>query len=410
MKIKWRRYQEVGAISFFVVLLLLLPTPSLAHWADVAVAEIAVGETQTQVTLTLPTGLVAMADDNKDGQLSTAEVRTHKTQLETFLGDRLRLSDTNNQPGTLTVAPLNTTILPSIQTTAHSTLQLTYHWSAPVQGLKIDYDLFLPEAPAARCLATIFYAGRTQNYIFSPENRHLSLIQNSAIQPDSAFLPAIAGSFVWGAMHAMSPGHGKTIVGAYLIGSRATVQHAVFLGLTTTITHTIGIFALGLVTLFASRYILPENLYPWLSFLSGLMVVAIGLNLFLSRWQNLRHKVRSHTHHHKHHHHVNWRSLLALGISGGLVPCPAALVLLLSAIALGHIGSGLLLVLAFSLGLAGVLTTLGLLLIRAKGLFEQLPTQIRFTKILPTISALLITLIGLSITTQALMQVKQIKL
>ncbi|PPS41008.1 nickel/cobalt transporter [Chroococcidiopsis sp. TS-821] len=411
MKTKWHKFKF--GIILVSLLLVLLPTASRAHWTDVAVAEIVVGETQTQVTLTLPTGLVTMADDNQDGQLSTAEVHTHQAKLEKFLGNRFRLTNANHQQGILTVAPLATKI-PSIQATAttHTTLQLTYNWTSPVQGLKIDYNLFLPEAPEARCFATIFNAGQTQNYIFSPDNRQLSLMP-SVIPLKGSFLAAIAGAIVWGAMHAMSPGHGKTIVGAYLMGSRATVYHAIFLGLTTTITHTIGVFALGLASLFASRLIAPDLLYPWLSLLSGLMVVFIGINLF---WHRLRHvqQQRSPAHTHKHHHHshlpttasLHWRSLFALGISGGLVPCPAALVLLLSAIALGHISWGLVLVLAFSLGLAGVLTALGLLLIYAQGLFKKLPTQVGLLKILPVVSAATIAIIGLGITTQALIQLE----
>lgn len=86
-------------------------------------------------------------------------------------------------------------------------------------------------------------------------------------------------------MHAMTPGHGKTIVGAYLVGSRGTIKHALYLGLTTTITHTLGVFALGLITLFAAQFIVPETLYPWMSLLSGVFVVAIGLNLFASRFR-----------------------------------------------------------------------------------------------------------------------------
>jgi ABC-type nickel/cobalt efflux system permease component RcnA len=265
----------------------------------------------------------------------------------------------------------------------------------------------------------------------------------------------------------MSPGHGKTIVGAYLAGSRATAQHALFLGLTATITHTTGVFALGLVTLFASEFILPEQLYPWLSFLSGVMVVTIGLNLFISRMRSTQllkrsplghshtgyqtdddhphdhhshdhhshdhhsHDHHSHDHHshdHKHHHAhehshaghshlppgaddspVTWRSLLALGISGGLVPCPSALVLLLSSIALGRVGFGLVLVFVFSLGLAGTLTGLGLLLVGARRLFERLPTQVRLVRVLPTVSALFVTLLGLGITTQALLQIGMVK-
>ena len=435
MNVKWRRYR-LGIISFWGALLLSITfaTQGLAHWADLAVAEVMVGDTQTQITLTIPTGLVALADDNRDSQLSTAEVRTHQAELEAFLGDRIRLIDGKNHNGALTVTPLDTAVPPNLKVTAntHTTLQLAYTWTQPVQALKMQYNLFLPEAPAARCLATIFHSGQTQNLIFSPENQQMSLIQGRGWLPAvGSFLLAMLGSFVWGAMHAMSPGHGKTIVGAYLVGERATLQHAVFLGLTTTITHTIGVFALGLVTLFASQYILPEQLYPWLSCLSGLMVVVIGLNLFISRIQTTQilkrssvgHSHADNHHHHDHHHHdyshgnhshlppdadnspVTWRSLLALGISGGIVPCPSALVVLLSSISLGRIGFGLVLVLAFSLGLAGVLTGLGLLLVRARWIFERLPKQMRLVRVLPAISALFIALLGLGITTQALMQI-----
>ena len=90
-------------------------------------------------------------------------------------------------------------------------------------------------------------------------------------------------AFGLGAMHAMSPGHGKTVVGAYLVGSKGTVKHALFLGFTVTITHTIGVFALGLITLFASNYILPERLMPFLNFVSGLLVFFIGISLFKDR-------------------------------------------------------------------------------------------------------------------------------
>lgn len=93
---------------------------------------------------------------------------------------------------------------------------------------------------------------------------------------------------VLGALHAFSPGHGKTVVGAYIVGSRATAWHAVVLGLTVTITHTAGVFALGLVTLWLSHYIVPDHLYPWLGALSGLFITAIGLTLGLRRLAVLR--------------------------------------------------------------------------------------------------------------------------
>ncbi|MBN3905523.1 MAG: sulfite exporter TauE/SafE family protein [Nostoc sp. NMS1] len=237
-------------------------------------------------------------------------------------------------------------------------------------------------------------------------------------------LIALAIAFLWGGLHALSPGHGKTIVGAYLVGSRSNAQHALFLGLIMTITHTAGIFALGIVTLGTSQFILTEQLYPWLSVLSGVLVTVIGLNLFISRLQGTQvshshDHVHSHEHSHDlhHHHHHNhshlpphgdvssmkWSSLLALGISGGLLPCPSALVVLLSAIAMGRIGFGLALVSAFSLGLAAVLTGIGLMLVYAKNRFEHLPLQIPSIKMLPVASALCITLIGLGITSQALL-------
>ena len=448
MNTKWRRYSRLSIFSFLGSLLLwvLVALPSQAHWADLSVAEIVVGETQTQITLTFPTALVAFADDNRDNQLSMDEFRIHQVELQKFVSDRIHLTDAKKNNPNLTIklaemAALPLTMKPTVGT--HSTLVLAYSWSKPVQGLKIHYDFFLPGMPSARCLATISHSGQTQRHIFSPQNREFSLMGGAAWLFAGSVPIAIAGAFIWGAMHAMSPGHGKTIVGAYLVGSRATPQHALFLGLTATIAHTTGVFALGLVTLFASEYILPEQLYPWLSFLSGLIVVAIGLNLFINRLGSVQllrklpfghshtghhHHDHSHHHHHDHSHHhhehehshgdhshlppgadgspVTWQSLLALGISGGLLPCPSALVLLLSAIALGHIGFGLVLVLAFSLGLAGVLTGLGLLLVHAKRLFQKLPTQLQLVRVLPAVSALCIALIGLGITTQSLMQIR----
>ncbi|MEO7539520.1 MAG: high-affinity nickel-transporter [Pyrinomonadaceae bacterium] len=226
-----------------------------------------------------------------------------------------------------------------------------------------------------------------------------------------------------GAIHAMSPGHGKTVVGAYLVGSRGTAKHAAFLGLTVTITHTLGVFALGLITLFASRYILPERLMPFLGFVSGLLVFFIGMSLLKDRLvalyrggsgTDLHHAehvhdssdvVHSHdgvTHSHggaEHAHampaEITWRSLLALGISGGLLPCPSALVLMLSAISLGRIGYGLVLTVVFSLGLATTLTAIGLIFLYIGNAFGRTTfAQSRIVKMLPVFSALVVTCIG----------------
>ncbi|MBW4478393.1 MAG: sulfite exporter TauE/SafE family protein [Tolypothrix brevis GSE-NOS-MK-07-07A] len=428
MKIHWRK---ISIISFFLSLLLSISfsAPSLAHWADLSVAEVSVGEKETAITLTFPTDLVVFSDDNRDGQLSREETVTHKRELEQFLGDRIFLSNEQGKKGTVAIASVETNnLLPTLKvnTNTHSTLQLNYSWLQPVQNQRMHYDLFLAEAPAAHCLATIFHKGKVQNFIFNRQNRDFWLISGAVGQFGGSLAIALMAAFVWGAMHAMSPGHGKTIVGAYLMGSKVTAQHALFLGLTTTLTHTIGVFILGLATLFASQFILPERILPWLSILSGFMVLVIGLNLFISRLRNHdhdhhHHHDHDHDHHHDHdhdHHHlpsntpVTMGNLLALGVSGGLVPCPSALVLLLSAIAIGRVGFGLMLVVAFSLGLAAVLTGLGLLLIYAKQWFEklQLPKPKRLHRILPALSAFLISLIGLGITTQALIEVGIVRL
>lgn len=189
-----------------------------------------------------------------------------------------------------------------------------------------------------------------------------------------------------GAMHALSPGHGKTIVAAYLVGSRGTMRHAAFLGAMVTFTHTASVFALGLAALFLSEYVATERIARSLGVVSGLSIVAVGALLFSQRWRRLRHAwqhAHGHAHqhhegeHHHHHHHghahthvpegeVSIASLIALGASGGLAPCPSALVLLLSSIALGRVGLGLTLLIAFSAGLAGVLMAIGMMVLYAK--------------------------------------------
>lgn len=415
MKTKWRRY-KLYIISFVTILLVIIgfASPSRAHWADLAVAEINISNIQTAITLTLPTGLVALADDNRDGKITTLEVEKHQIELANFLHSRIRFTDTTKQNPTLQVT--STTPPANLQATStHTTLQLNYTWLQVPKNLKIHYDLFVPDAPAAHCLATIFHTGKVENVIFNPRNREFSLSPNSKWQFSPSFAAIIAALF-WGAVHAMSPGHGKTLVGAYLVGSRATAKHAVFLGLTTTLTHTIGVFTLGLLTLFASRYIVAENLYPWLNLISGVIVIVIGVNLLIRRLPHTHHHEHHHEHHHHHHHEhhhhhlppentrITWSSLISLGVSGGIVPCPSAMVLLLSAIATGNIAFGLILVLSFSIGLASLLTAIGLLLVYCKNRFEKLPKTNRFFRFVPIASAICICLIGIGISLQAFLQ------
>jgi nickel/cobalt exporter len=222
-------------------------------------------------------------------------------------------------------------------------------------------------------------------------------------------LAALAAALFWGAAHALSPGHGKTIVAAYLIGKRGTVRDAAALGAIVTVTHTIGVFALGLVTLALSQWIVPDRLYPWLNLVAGVSVLLIGAAVLRSRAREWLH-VRAHRHGHDHHHdHAEpadgFRGLLAVGVSGGLLPCPSALVVLLAAISLHRVAFGLLLIVAFSAGLALSITGIGLAAVLAKRAFARRSFDGLLVRALPAASAVVILVAGLAMTVHALPKV-----
>ncbi len=279
----------------------------------------------------------------------------------------------------------------------------------------------------------------------------LEEIVNGAALSTTGILLALLAAAGWGALHALSPGHGKTVVGAYLVGSRGTPRHALFLGLTVTITHTAGVLALGLVILFASKTILPEQFYPWLSLLSGLLVAALGLTVLRQRIRGLPAFGHQHDHHHDHAHNhhphehdhdhahshaavsgngvvhshgehshshlppgaagerLTWRGLLALGISGGLLPCPSALLALLGAVAVGRAGFGVMVVIAFSVGLAATLTGVGLLFLYAGRFLERRASAGPFAGLLrfaPAAAALAVTASGVLIVARAVVELR----
>ena len=192
----------------------------------------------------------------------------------------------------------------------------------------------------------------------------------------------------WGAAHALTPGHGKAMVAAYLVGTKGTPRHAFLLGGTVTIAHTAGVFALGFVTLGLSAFIVPEQLYPWLTLVSGLLVVAVGASVLRQRLRGVAATAhspspRSHTAtarappspDHDHDDALTSKGILGVGIAAGLLPCPSALVVLLSAIALHRVGLGLALIVAFSVGLAATITAIGLLAVLARRTFSRLSLE-----------------------------------
>ena len=260
----------------------------------------------------------------------------------------------------------------------------------------------------------------------------LRLLEPEAMTP-SLLLASLGLAVGLGAAHALSPGHGKTMAAAYLVGNRGTPWHALVLGVTTTVTHTLMVFALGVIALLAAQVGWADHVYPVLSLLSGVIVLVIGAKLLYERWGAVSaepehnqahhhgHHHHGHTHHghshdHPHHHHGHSHAhvhgehshplpasnILALGIAGGIVPCPSALVLLLSAIALHQTAYGLALVTAFSLGLTLVLVGIGLSVIYSRQWFDQLPLNPRIFRYLPVASAIIIMAVGAILTAQAI--------
>jgi nickel/cobalt exporter len=312
--------------------------------------------------------------------------------------------------------------------------------SDPTQGLRA-YPVDLLQSPPDQRSAS-FAVSEGSGRVTAPNGQDVGPVTTDRAQDGFAgaltsgndhgvlILLLLGSAFAWGALHALSPGHGKTMVAGYLAGSRGRPKDAALLGLTVTITHTSAVFALGLITLAASAYVLPEDLYPWLGVASGAMVIAIGLWAIwtrLRRWRAMRaehdhghhhmhaHEGHSHAHGHTHSHTearapITTRSLIALGVSGGIVPCPSALVVLVAAISQHRLGLGLVLILAFSIGLAATLTAVGLAVLHGGRLIQRLRPERRLfggrvAGVLPALSATLIVVAGTLITLRALPQI-----
>lgn len=246
-----------------------------------------------------------------------------------------------------------------------------------------------------------------------------------------------------GALHAVSPGHGKTVMAAYLVGSRGNARQALGLGLMVTVSHTIGVLTLGLLTLSFSTVIPPDRLYPILGVASGTIVVGIGTWLIWQRVAEVR-RARSiahaeakhaeaHTNHldHEHvrtSHHApdeGWhshggrshthlpprgttlsrRGLITLGLAGGMVPSVSALIVLLGALAAGRPAYGIVLTVAFGVGMAVVLVGVGVGLVYARGFVERFSSGGRglsLARWLPTATAFVVLGAGALMTVQAL--------
>jgi nickel/cobalt transporter (NicO) family protein len=211
---------------------------------------------------------------------------------------------------------------------------------------------------------------------------------------------ALGAAFFLGAAHALTPGHGKTLVAAYLVGTKGRFADAVYLGGVVTATHTASVFILGLMTLYASQRVDLNRIASALSLVSGLLVAGIGAWLVWKRTRTTRAPAHSHPHGHPHSH-TDRGSLLSLGVSGGLVPCPEALVVLMLSISAGRVILGLALLTAFTLGLAAILVAIGCAMVAAGPALGKWTGEAGWMKRLPLVSAGVVTILGIVMTLEA---------
>jgi ABC-type nickel/cobalt efflux system permease component RcnA len=302
-----------------------------------------------------------------------------------------------------------------------------------------------PDATPLEARAHAVSTGGALGAVPGGVGQELAAIVNVQDLTPLAILASLGIAVVLGVLHALSPGHGKTIMAAYLVAGRGSSRQAVGLGLAVTVSHTLGVLALAGITLAASSVLPPERLYPVLGVASGGLVIAIGASLL---WQRLRASLarrahaQAHAHGHTHEHErahahahgfagghehphpqphgpdaaadsISWRGLLALGLSGGLVPSASALILLLGSIAAGRVAYGLVLVIAFGLGMAIVLAGIGLVLVHARRFVERraaggVPLGARLRRLVAAVqlaTAGLVVALGIVLTGQALTQV-----
>jgi ABC-type nickel/cobalt efflux system permease component RcnA len=300
--------------------------------------------------------------------------------------------------------------------------------NSPPQQLKAQVNFSQSRSDFAGALQSSASDGAASNAQRDPGRAEMKLAPNRQGTPRSSFTELIGTQEIGlgiallaalisaglGALHALEPGHGKTIVAAYLVGSRGTAKHALLLGIIVTAAHTVGVYLLGAITIYAQKYILPERIYPFLGVLSGVLIAGMGCYLFLQRYLGAEFS-------HRHDYAVavgdefaktpqagpsrtvSARQLVVLGITGGIVPCPAALVVLLSAVALHRTVFGLYLIVALSIGLAIVLIGMGMITVYARRLMSRFRLEGPFLqKWLPMGSAAMITFLGCGIALRSL--------
>ncbi|GIE99334.1 nickel/cobalt transporter [Paractinoplanes rishiriensis] len=406
------------AAAFALVMALFAAGPAQAHAVDEVLQQVylgpAAGALDVEVVLTpgamVASGYTTGIDTNRDGTFGPSETAAHMAVVARSL--------------TLTVdgAPVPLTVTGSsypdrkLLAVGGSAISLYATAPLPPGAERIEFrDAYRPyqktavqmsvTGPAGEIVRrdegrtlTVQLAAPVQAAPAPPptpsENRALAALREPLTSP-WALLVLIAVCALLGALHALTPGHGKAFLAAYLVGTKGTPRQAVALGGMITATHTASVLILGVAVLVAGHYVLPGVLVPALELVAGTVVLMLGVRIVRRRW-----RARHDRHDHEHRRPRGWRELAAAGLSGGLVPCPEASGILILAVGLHRTALGLAMIVAFSLGLAAVVVGLGLVLVTARDAFAGLRPARNPVLLnrLPLVSAGMVVLLGAAMT------------
>jgi ABC-type nickel/cobalt efflux system permease component RcnA len=269
---------------------------------------------------------------------------------------------------------------------------------------------------ATICSIMMFHSSAQAHDLLTSEDSFTQFVANIFSADNSAGYLAVilVVSFFLGMIHALTPGHGKTIVSAYMVGTRGTVADAITLGIAVTAAHLSSVIIFGVILAFVSRYAVPEQIVPYLGTASGLIIVALGGWMLYTRLRSrgahahALHNHDGHGHHHDHHQDEGKPGrlgLITLGISGGMVPCYDAIVVLLLAFSLNRVLLGLSLITIFSLGLASVLIVLAVLFAKSSSLLDRHLSENGFVRRIPVVSAILVTALGILLAGRSFLQI-----
>lgn len=448
------RFARKWCVLLMGVVMLSITTPVFAHPLDEVVQSsyLSIEGKRVGLELNLSAGtlvapaLAAYIDSNNDHVISDDETQAYARRLQAELSLQV---DGQTRPLVLQKIEMPSWDLVSVGATikaefladaaqsagAHQVVMTNRH--APAKSV-YQNTLLAPDNPNIRISGqrqnneqnefTVNYDNGTTSGAFTQSplpsvseaggvNALLAALKSPQLSPGALMLTLLLAGVLGGA-HALTPGHGKTVAAAYLVGSRGTIKHAIALGGMVTFTHTASVIVLGVVILLLSNTIAPAIMLPLLEFASALLIIVLGCQLMWQRWKALKtdwahdhahshgFEHDEHDHHHGHHHgpgghthalpnQITKRNLAMLAVSGGIVPCPEALGILLLAVSINRIGFGLGLIVAFSLGLALVLIVIGILLVSSKSVLNRISgAGGALQRWLPLGSALVITLLG----------------